>query len=170
MPPQIASIGRRPPNECAPIEEKLHVSRPSQNSSSSAASKSCATSQAPAWRPVRPTEPDAVSITSNLRPSLVARKGESSLSALWQYIRSRFDFGKRRHTLNLVFQQIQAYLASGSWIASTGFLGARKLQGAVRERCFEGTLDSFSGDVESATVRDDVLEVLRLLAIVLRSL
>ena len=107
-----------------------------------------------------------MSITPNLRPSLVARKGESSLSALWQYVRSRFDFGKRRHTLNLVFQQIQANLASGSWIV----LGARKLQGAVRERCFEGTLDSFSGDVESATVRDDVLEVLRLLAIVFRTL
>ena len=52
-----------------------------------------------------------------------------------------------------------------SWIASTGSSEARKLQGTVRERCFEGTLDSFSGDVESATVRDDALEVLRLLAI-----
>jgi hypothetical protein len=50
-------------------------------------------------------------------------------------------------------------------IATTVFLGARKLPGTVRERCFEGTLDSFCSDVESATLRDDVLEVLRLFAI-----
>jgi hypothetical protein len=28
----------------------------------------------------------------------------------------------------------------------------------VRERCFEGTLDGFCGDVEFATLRDDVLK------------
>jgi hypothetical protein len=44
-------------------------------------------------------------------------------------------------------------------------LGSRKFQGTVRERCFEGTLDGLCSDVESATLRDDVLEVLRLLAI-----
>ena len=38
-------------------------------------------------------------------------------------------------------------------------------KGTVRERCFEGSLDGFCGDLESATLRDDVLEVLRLLAI-----
>ena len=81
-PPQIASIGRRPPNECAPIEEKLHVSRPSQNSSSSAASKSSATSQAPASRPARRTEPDAVSITSNLRRAWQRGRRGAALSAL----------------------------------------------------------------------------------------
>jgi hypothetical protein len=56
-------------------------------------------------------------------------------------------------------------MASGPWIASTVFSRARKLQGTVHKRCFEGTFDGFCGDVESATLRDDVSEVRRLFAI-----
>jgi hypothetical protein len=77
-----------------------------QSSSLNAASKACATSHTPAWRPACRSEPDAVSINVQFASELGNEDGGELL--FWQCIRSRFDFGQGRQTLNLAFQQVQS--------------------------------------------------------------
>lgn len=69
-----------PPNERVRIQQELHASRPSQNSSGKGASKSGAACHAPACRPAHRTDTELdipAPFRSRIQPSRAARKAKN---------------------------------------------------------------------------------------------